>query len=100
MEKRDFIITSSQAWDIAIGSTIKSTALEIAKKNRVLFVSTPLDIASRVRNALSSKKNNTYEFRRRMDVLEGKASPLRKINENLWILDCHFTVVNPIKEIE
>lgn len=94
MENRDFIITSSQAWDIAIGSTIKSTALEIAKKNRVLFVSTPLDIASRVRNALSSKKNNTYEFRRRMDVLEGKASPLRKINENLWILDCPFTLLS------
>ena len=51
-------------------------------------------MASRIRNALSSQKNNTYEFRRRMDVLEGKASPLRKINEKLWVLDCPFTLLS------
>ena len=45
MEKQDFIITSLQPWDIEIGSTIKNTALEISKENRVLYVSTPLDVA-------------------------------------------------------
>ena len=35
MEKQDFIITSLQPWDIEIGSTIKNTALEISKENRV-----------------------------------------------------------------
>lgn len=94
MENRDFIITSSQAWDIKIGSTIKNTALEISKQNRVLFVNTPLDMASRIRSAISFRKNISYEFRRRMDVLKGKASPLRKINENLWILDCPFTLLS------
>ena len=38
---RDFIITSLQTWDIEIGSTIKNTALEISKQNRVLYINTP-----------------------------------------------------------
>ena len=39
---RDFIITSLQTWDIEIGSTIKNTALEISKQNRVLYINTCL----------------------------------------------------------
>ena len=39
---RDFIITSLQTWDIEIGSTIKNTALEISKQNRVLYINTPM----------------------------------------------------------
>lgn len=38
MKNRDFIITSLQPWDIEIGSTIKNTALEISKNNRVLYI--------------------------------------------------------------
>ena len=40
----DFIITSLQSWDIEIGSTIKNTASEIAKKHRVLYLNPPMDI--------------------------------------------------------
>lgn len=89
---RDFIITSLQPWDIEIGSTIKNTALEISKKNRVLYVSTPLDMASRLKALIH--KNTSAPFRRRMEVLQGKASPLRQINENMWILDCPFTLLS------
>ncbi len=96
MKNRDFIITSSQAWDIEIGSTIKNTALEISKQNRVLFISTPLDLASRLRAALG-KKPQSVAFRRRMEVLQGKTSPIRKINENLWVLDCPFTLFSVSK---
>ena len=39
---KDFIITSLQTWDIEIGSTIKNTALEISKQNRVLYINTPM----------------------------------------------------------
>ena len=46
---RDFIITSLQTWDIEIGSTIKNTALEISKQNRVLYINTPMDISIRLR---------------------------------------------------
>ena len=47
----DFIITSLQSWDIEIGSTIKNTASEIAKKHRVLYLNPPMDIATRLRIA-------------------------------------------------
>lgn len=41
MKNQTFVITSLQAWDIPIGSNIKDIALEIAKDNKVLFISTP-----------------------------------------------------------
>lgn len=87
MKNRDFIVTSLQPWDIGIGSTIKNTALEISKQNRVLYVSTPLDINTWLRDDKSSP-----EYRRRIDVLQGKASPIRQLNENMWILDCPFLI--------
>ena len=86
---RDFIVTSLQPWDIEIGSTIKNTAMEISRQNRVLYVSTPLDIASRLRSLLH--KDISASFRRRINVLHSKVSPLRQINENMWVLDCPFT---------
>lgn len=90
--QRDFIITSLQPWDIEIGSTIKSTALEISKHNRVLYVSTPLDMASRIRSIWH--ENNDAAFRHRMEVIQGKSASLRQINENMWILDCPFTLLS------
>lgn len=92
---RDFIITSLQPWDIEIGSTIKNTALEISKHNRVLYVSTPLDIASRLHAVLH--KDTSAPFRHRMNVLQGKTSPLRQINERMWVLDCPFTLLSANK---
>ena len=82
---RDFIITSLQTWDIEIGSTIKNTALEISKQNRVLYINTPMDISIRLRGNRQSPS-----YIRRMDVIKGKASPLRQINANMWVLDCPF----------
>lgn len=89
MEKLDFIITSLQPWDIEIGSTIKNTALEIAKRNRVLYVSTPLDISSRLKG-----DKHSAAYRHRMEVIKGKISPIRQITPNMWILDCPFTLLS------
>ena len=86
---RDFIITSLQTWDIEIGSTIKNTALEISKQNRVLYINTPMDISIRLRG---NKQSPSYI--RRMAVIKGEASPLRQINANMWVLDCPFTVLS------
>ena len=86
---RDFIITSLQTWDIEIGSTIKNTALEISKQNRVLYINTPMDISIRLRGNRQSPS-----YIRRMDVIKGEASPLRQINANMWVLDCPFTVLS------
>lgn len=89
--KQDFIITSLQSWDIEIGSTIKNTAAEISKQHRVLYVNPPMDIASRLR-ILAGKGQLSPTSRRQLEVIQGKASPLRQINENLWVLDCPFII--------
>ena len=65
----DFIITSLQPWDIRIGSTIKNTATEIARKNRVLYVNPAIDYASYLRGARISDKR------------------LRQVHPNLWVAD-------------
>ena len=82
---RDFIITSLQTWDIEIGSTIKNTALEISKQNRVLYINTPMDMSIRLRGNRQSPS-----YIRRMAVIKGETSPLRQINANMWVLDCPF----------
>ena len=85
----DFIITSLQSWDIEIGSTIKNTASEIAKKHRVLYVNPPMDIATRLRIA-AGKGPLSPTGHRQLEVIQSKSAPLRQINENLWVLDCPF----------
>jgi len=87
----DFIITSLQSWDIEIGSTIKNTALEIARQHRVLFVNPPMDIATRLRIA-AGKGQLSPTSRRQLEVIQKKSSPLRQIKENLWVLDCPFII--------
>lgn len=87
----DFIITSLQSWDIEIGSTIKNTALEISKQHRVLYVNPPMDIASRLRIATGKGELSPISSRQ-MKVIRGQSSPIRKVNDNLWILDCPFII--------
>ena len=78
---RDFIITSLQPWSTEIGSTIKNTALEISKQNRVLYINTPMNWLE-LRKASKEKK-------------EGK---IRQINSNMWIVDLPFPVL-PLNRI-
>lgn len=92
MENRDFIITSLQPWDIEIGSTIKNTSLEISKKNRVLYINTPLDYFTWLRG------NENAAYRRRLDAVKKQVSPLRQINENMWVADCPF-MINSINQV-
>lgn len=88
MQGENFIITSLQPWDIEIGSTIKNTALEISKSNRVLYISTPLDIITRIKGC-----KNSAADQHRIEVLKNRVSPLRKVNDNMWVLDCPFTLL-------
>ncbi|MCC8171253.1 MAG: glycosyltransferase [Parabacteroides sp.] len=86
MENTDFIITSQQSWDTEIGSTIKNTAVEIARNNRVLYINTPLDHATWLRG----EKNRIY--RQRIDVIKKRVPNIRKIKDNFWVADCPFMV--------
>ena len=84
----DYIITSLQLWDSEIGTTVKNTAIEIAKSHRVLYVNTPLDIRARFQH-----RNANTAPDRRFAVLHGKVSPIRQITDTLWVLDCPFTLL-------
>jgi teichuronic acid biosynthesis glycosyltransferase TuaH len=80
IENRDIIMFSIQNWDSELGGNKprKNIAAQLAKKNRVLFVNTPVDRIS----ALKSDKNLTT--RKRMEVLDGKAPSLQKVADNIW----------------
>jgi len=80
MENRDFIVFGLQPWDISIGSTCKYTALEISKKNRVLFVNPPL-----IRSILLQKKHS-LQVQKRINILKGKEPDLVQISSTLWVL--------------
>lgn len=88
IENRDFLITSPQTWEYPVQTTIKNTTLEISKKNRVIYINTPLDIMT------NHRKPDTEEFHHRRDVLDGKLPLVRQINPNLWVVDCPFILLS------
>lgn len=84
---RDFIFTGLQPWDITIGSNAKDIALEMSKHNRVLYINAPLD-----KKTYFTSVENTPDFIHRKKVVKKQVDILRKVNENLWLLDFPFTV--------
>lgn len=86
MKGKDFIFTGLQTWDVPIGSNAIDIAKEVAKNNRVLYVNSPLDQMTLLRN------QPTQESQYRFDVLKKRKEPLRKITDNLWVLDFPFSV--------
>ncbi len=76
----DIIITGQQAWDVEIGSNCKNIALEFSKDHRVLYVNSPLDRISLLKNGDDPK------IATRRNVVYGKADGLEKVRENLWVL--------------
>lgn len=82
---KNFIFTGLQSWDISIGSNAKDIALEVSKHNKVLYVNTPLDIKNYY---TEGKQENNYK----KQVIQKKVSPIRKINENLWVVDYPFPI--------
>jgi glycosyltransferase involved in cell wall biosynthesis len=86
MKGKDFIITGLQSWDIPIGSNAIDIARQIALDNRVLYVNSPLDLMTMYRN------KPTAETKHRREVLKKQKNVLRKITENLWVLDFPFYI--------
>ncbi|TDB59800.1 glycosyltransferase [Arundinibacter roseus] len=76
----DFIITGQQPWDVEIGSNCKNIALELSKKHRVLYVNSPLDRGSLLRNGSDPK------ILKRKRVIDKKENGLEQIGDNLWVL--------------
>ncbi|WP_026752237.1 glycosyltransferase [Sediminibacterium sp. C3] len=77
---RDIIIVGQQPWDVEIGSNCKNIALEFSKHNRVLYVNSPLDRITLMRNGSDVK------IKKRKEIIEGRATGLIQISDNLWNL--------------
>lgn len=86
IENKDFVFTGLQPWDMAIGSNAKDIALEVSKHNRVLYINTPLD--KKTARTINSSPENIQ----RKKVINKQSSVLRKIKENVWVLDYPFTI--------
>jgi glycosyltransferase involved in cell wall biosynthesis len=77
---KDIVIVGQQPWDTEIGSNCKNIALEMSKHNRVLYVNSPLDRISKLRNRKDPK------VQKRLRVIEGQENGLIEIKNNLWNL--------------
>ncbi|WP_282014856.1 glycosyltransferase [Marinifilum flexuosum] len=77
---KNIVVVGIQPWDIEIGSNCKNIATEFAKNNRVLYVNSPLDRASRFR------ERNTEKIKKRIRVKKGIDPNLIKIDDHLWNL--------------
>jgi len=80
IKNRDIIVVGQQPWDVEIGSNCKNIALEFSRNNRVLYVNSPLDRITKLKNAADSK------VKQRIDVINGRTESLIEIKENLWNL--------------
>lgn len=79
---RDFIITSLQSWDIAIGSNAKDIAKEISRHNRVLYVNTPVDMLNYLMHSQSPDVQRTKTLIKNKKNGLGRSLPIY----GLWIV--------------
>ncbi|MCC3155136.1 glycosyltransferase [Hymenobacter sp. BT770] len=78
---RDMVVVGQQPWDTPIGSNCKDLALEFSKHHRVLYVNSPLD-----RNTLL-RQRHTPAVQRRLRVLKRQEPGLQLVDDNLWVLN-------------
>ncbi|MBD2756224.1 glycosyltransferase [Spirosoma sp. BT704] len=71
-DQYDFVIMSLQAWDKPIGSNARDIALSLAQTHRVLFISPPLDWATKFRQ----RKQRTHSAR---------TAGLVQVQSTLWV---------------
>ncbi len=90
IEHKDIIMVGQQPWDVGIGSNCKDIALEFSKNNRVLYVNSPLDRISSIRDRKDPR------IQKRLNVIKGKEKGLIQLQPNLWTLypDCIVESVN------
>ena len=77
---KDIVIVGQQPWDTEIGSNCKNIALEMSKHNRVLYVNSPLDRISKIRNRKDTK------VQKRIRIIDGQENGLVVLKNNLWNL--------------
>ena len=81
LKEKDIVIISLASWSIDIGSNSKDIALELAKKNRVLYVDRALD------RITVFKKTFQLPIRKRKGLnITTSKSKIQLIQTNLWNL--------------
>lgn len=91
----DIIIIGQQPWDTEIGSNCKNIALEFSKTNRVLYINSPLDRITLLKN------KNDPKVQKRLNVIRKHEKGLISIKENLWNYypDCVVESINWINSL-
>ena len=79
ISNRDIVMFSLQSWDTEIGSNFKDMAIELAEKNRVLFVNRALDRSSLLKN------KNEATTRTRLASIRTGAGELEEVQPGLWV---------------
>lgn len=79
ISNRDIVMFSFQSWDTEIGSNFKDMAIELAKKNRVLFVNRALD-----RSSLRKNKNDAATKTRLASITTGTGE-IEQVASNIWV---------------
>ncbi|MEA3503949.1 MAG: glycosyltransferase [Bacteroidota bacterium] len=79
IENQDIIVLGLQPWDLDIAFTLKYTAIEMSKKNRVLFLNPPLH-----RGDFVKQPDNPRVIDRKA-VMNGEKDNLFQYNDNLWV---------------
>lgn len=80
LEGKDFIIVGQQPWDVEIGSNCKNIAIEISKYNRVLYVNSPLDRITLLKNKKDPK------VQKRLEAIKTGEGIIEEIKPNLYNL--------------
>ncbi len=75
---RDIVIVSIQPWYYELGSNCKNIAIELAKKNRVLYVNIPITR----KTFLSANKSKGIE--KHCDIIRTKSNNIQQLQDNLW----------------
>ncbi len=79
ISNRDIVMFSFQSWDADIGSNFKDMAIELAKKNRVLFVNRALD-----RSSLRKNKTDAVT-KTRLDSVKTGTGEIVSAAPNIWV---------------
>ncbi|MCF8307643.1 MAG: glycosyltransferase [Bacteroidales bacterium] len=79
MENQDFICFGLWQWEQNNNFTLKNAAIEISKKNRVLYVNLPINRGELL------KHPNEKSVKNRRKVLKGEKADIYQHNQNLWV---------------
>lgn len=78
IRNRDIVIIGLQQWYTPIGSNCKNIALQFARNNRVLYVNSPLD-----RNTILRQKEDP-DIAYHLKTLEKKEPAIVPVGDNIW----------------